>query len=443
MAPVHLSKFMIYTAEDFRKLLSVYLLYIRTKVFGVEDYAVKDITYWQNELFIKTVAFTLPVSFVVLIPSLIISFQEGALWIAVAELLTLTSISFFILYTRFAIKTKMLFSVTVLTLFAGFLIAASGFFGIGSLYLLAVSILISLLFSGEMAYLSIAINLLMLCAFSLLIYFRLFSWLIVQHYKIEVWLTYCLNFVFLNSLVVVEIRHILSGLQTTINKEEKLLETLHAELEDRTERNLRLADSEGHYKSLFFNNPTPMWIFDATTLYFLQVNDAAVMKYGYSCAEFTNMTIDQIRVEPLELIRKGFETTMHNQSVFSNVALHQKKDGKQFYVKVKCSTIPFQGQQALLVIAQDITTEVSRNQAIEQQNDKLKAIAYMQSHTVRAPLARIKGLWELLALDPDVPPDPQLFSYMKASIEELDQVIRTITRDSSPVAPEGNPENLN
>lgn len=46
---------------------------------------------------------------------------------------------------------------------------------------------------------------------------------------------------------------------------------------------------------LFENHPLPMWIYDLKSLAFLEVNDAAVEKYGYSRAEFRKMTIKDIR----------------------------------------------------------------------------------------------------------------------------------------------------
>src|SRR5258708_6648509 len=36
-----------------------------------------------------------------------------------------------------------------------------------------------------------------------------------------------------------------------------------------------LHESERHYRTLFENNPQPMWVFDAKTLAFLAVNEAA------------------------------------------------------------------------------------------------------------------------------------------------------------------------
>src|ERR1051326_4897557 len=56
-----------------------------------------------------------------------------------------------------------------------------------------------------------------------------------------------------------------------------------------------LRSSEQRYRSLFQNNPNPMWVYDRETLSFLAVNDAAVAHYGYSQAEFQGMSITDIR----------------------------------------------------------------------------------------------------------------------------------------------------
>lgn len=368
-----------------------------------------------------------------MIPSVLIAWKEGLAWIPIMDVAALAAISFILLKTSYTIQVKMAAAVSLLTVLSVFLIGALGSFGIGSVYLLSLSVLIALLFSRRVAYLAIALHFLIFAFFSLAIGFKFVDWPIVYRYPVQVWIAYSLNFLFVDVIVVLEIRHILVGLEATISKEALLLRALQKENEEKTERNIRLADSEGHYKSLFFNNPSPMWIFDGLSLKFLQVNHATVLHYGFSSEEFGQMTIDQIRAEPVGLIASGLAATLSTDTIFNNVALHSKKNGQQFYVKVKCSTIPFEGKRALLVIAQDITSQIAHTQAIEKQNDKLKAIAYMQSHTIRAPLARIKGLWDLIALDMHAIPDPELSAYMQASIMELDQVIRGIVKDTGTV----------
>jgi hypothetical protein len=59
-----------------------------------------------------------------------------------------------------------------------------------------------------------------------------------------------------------------------------------ASLPDREE----FADLGGFYAS-----PIPMWIFDQSSLAILDVNEAAILQYGYLRREFLNMTISYAR----------------------------------------------------------------------------------------------------------------------------------------------------
>ena len=56
-----------------------------------------------------------------------------------------------------------------------------------------------------------------------------------------------------------------------------------------------LSMSQDLGRALFRQNPHPMWVFDAETLAFLDVNEAAVQHYGYSRGEFLAMRITDIR----------------------------------------------------------------------------------------------------------------------------------------------------
>src|SRR5262247_2772292 len=57
----------------------------------------------------------------------------------------------------------------------------------------------------------------------------------------------------------------------------------------------KLDPHEGRYRMLFESSPLPMWVFDAASLRYLAVNDAAVRLYGYSRDEFLGMTVEDLR----------------------------------------------------------------------------------------------------------------------------------------------------
>ena len=57
-----------------------------------------------------------------------------------------------------------------------------------------------------------------------------------------------------------------------------------------------IEDSEKRYRTLFDVNPYPMWVVDAKTLAFLEVNEAAMRLYGYSREEFEAALIEVRRL---------------------------------------------------------------------------------------------------------------------------------------------------
>ena len=113
--------------------------------------------------------------------------------------------------------------------------------------------------------------------------------------------------------------------------------------------------SEESYRLLFESNPLPLWVFDVDTLAFLAVNDAAVRHYGYSRQEFLAMTIKDIR--PGEDVPKLLLDVAREESPLRDKGAwkHRKKDGTLIDVEVTAHDILFQGKQARLALAHDVT----------------------------------------------------------------------------------------
>jgi PAS domain S-box-containing protein len=81
----------------------------------------------------------------------------------------------------------------------------------------------------------------------------------------------------------------------------------------------------------------------------------------------------------------------------------------------------------IVINSKDITDSVNYILAIEVQNARLKDIAWIQSHVVRAPLARIMGLIELIKTVPeDRQLNSELLEHILCSAHELDKVISDI-----------------
>jgi two-component system, cell cycle sensor histidine kinase and response regulator CckA len=183
--------------------------------------------------------------------------------------------------------------------------------------------------------------------------------------------------------------------------------TVKRALADRRRSEQATLDSERNYRSLFEGHPQPMWIYDVDTFAFLNVNDAAVTRYGYSREEFLAMTIKDIR--PAQDVSKLIEVIGHPLPRFdkSGPWRHLLKDGSTIQVLVTSHSVTFGDHDARFVMAENLTErerlelELHQSQARAESNAELgrakDEMVSMVSHEMRTPLASIVGFTELLA----------------------------------------------
>ncbi|WP_432713041.1 PAS domain-containing protein [Pedobacter sp.] len=93
-----------------------------------------------------------------------------------------------------------------------------------------------------------------------------------------------------------------------------------------------------------------------------------------------------------------------------------------------------QGKPERIISAmEDVTKRKEYLKAIEDQNKRFKEIAWIQSHMVRAPLARILALVDLIKVDQPDEDYQIMLDYLTTSAKELDAVISNIA-DKAPNA---------
>jgi PAS domain S-box-containing protein len=190
-----------------------------------------------------------------------------------------------------------------------------------------------------------------------------------------------------------------------------------------------LEESEKKYSELFHLSPQPMWVFDIESLYFLNVNDAAIKHYGYSREEFLLMTINDIRPssETPEIEKTNESSPEKSQLIYHGNFKHRKKNGELIQVDTQGNIIQYKGKKAAVILAIDVTERVTYIKAIEQQNENLKEISWIQSHVVRAPLARLMGLVNIIKeLNKNDEEKRETCEYILLSANELDGAIKEI-----------------
>lgn len=198
----------------------------------------------------------------------------------------------------------------------------------------------------------------------------------------------------------------------------------------------QIRESEKRYSDLFQLSPQPLWVYDLETLYFLDVNEAAVLHYGYTREEFLAMTIRDIRPpEELPALEKALLKSKNRQKRYARGEfIHQCKNGQKIRVEIRSNIIQYGARRAEVVLATDITEQHIQTEAIKNQNKKLKEIAWIQSHVVRAPLARILSLINLI--DNRLVSDreqKELLPLIVSSGKELDRVIKEIVAKTDQV----------
>ncbi|MDF2157063.1 PAS domain S-box protein [Algoriphagus sp. CAU 1675] len=232
------------------------------------------------------------------------------------------------------------------------------------------------------------------------------------------------------------IRSLSLGISDYLLKDELTPTVLYKSIIYSIERNKHIEElqhSEKRYSDLFHLNPTPMMVYDLATLKILNVNEAAIEAYGYSHQEFISMTLKDIRPDEdvPKLLQSVEDFWVNNNPNYLRISRHIKKSGEIIDVEISPAKITYNGKEGAMVLIQDITEKLKYIRTIENQNKTFREIAWIQSHVVRAPLARLMGLINLFESITESNSEKQeLIKYIKASSEELDQIIRDISKKS-------------
>ena len=179
---------------------------------------------------------------------------------------------------------------------------------------------------------------------------------------------------------------------------------------------IKIKESEQLYNDLFELSPQPIFVIDAETHRILDVNQACEKLYEFKKEELVNQSI--------KTIFKDEESIFDNhQTIITQT--HQKKNKEKIIAEVKYNKIIHNNKEAIIIVSNDITKSIEHLNKIENQNEKLKDIAWIQSHIVRAPLTNILGLIKLINETESVN-DKELLHHLNQSILQLENSINEI-----------------
>ena len=138
---------------------------------------------------------------------------------------------------------------------------------------------------------------------------------------------------------------------------------------------LALIASTEKYKLLFYNNPMPMWMLSFPKRDFIDVNEAALIHYGYSREEFLKMNVINIRPEEDITSYNQMKNEVTVNTSYKGVWRHKKKNGEIIKVEIIAHDIFYEGNNVRLILANDIDEKIKAEEKLQQSYRQIKLLA--------------------------------------------------------------------
>ena len=208
---------------------------------------------------------------------------------------------------------------------------------------------------------------------------------------------------------------------------------------DITERKLveqRLRESELRYRKIFEN---VLDVVFQTNLdgKILEVSPSIKNHVGYTREELIGTRIIDIYYAPEE--REKIIKLIQEKGELKDVEIRFiSKSGELVYTSVSAKLFPASdnGPAYIEGVFSNTTERVKYMKEIEEQNKRLREIAWIQSHVVRAPLARIMGLVEVFNyIEKGSAEHKEWTEHFFYTANELDSIIRSISDKSKDINP--------
>ncbi len=136
-----------------------------------------------------------------------------------------------------------------------------------------------------------------------------------------------------------------------------------------------LEKSAEQYRLLFERSPIPMWIYDPQTLKIVTVNQAAVLKYGYSDEEFMSLRIHELhRDEDLKMVKAEIKRSIKQKSTGFDTWIQETKDGEKLVVELSGSEIFYENKIHRLIIANDITERKQAEKQLKESEEQYRLL---------------------------------------------------------------------
>jgi PAS domain S-box-containing protein len=137
----------------------------------------------------------------------------------------------------------------------------------------------------------------------------------------------------------------------------------------------KLIENEKKYRLLFQNNPLPMIIIELDSYSILDVNQSAILNYGYSAEEFQHLRLEDLRLDSEKTKYLNFVKSVDENNFNAGVWTHMKKNGQLMQVEIIAYSMSINSKPCRLILCNDVTDKIKTQEEIKHSRDQLRQLS--------------------------------------------------------------------